>query len=82
MSIRDLVRVKNKYADEILKKRNVVGVGVGKKRTQGEESDGYCIRVYVEKKLSVEELSEDDLVQPSYDSYRTDVVETGKIKPY
>ncbi len=82
MSIRDLIRVKNRYSDEILKKRNVVGVGVGKKTVQSEKSDRYCIRVYVSKKLPVEKLSENDLVQPTYDGYETDVIETGKIKPF
>jgi len=46
-SFSEVQKLKNKYADQFLKKANVVGVGVGKKIVGDQETDELSIKVYV-----------------------------------
>ncbi|MBI4352452.1 MAG: hypothetical protein HY593_00850 [Candidatus Omnitrophica bacterium] len=66
---------------KLLKKSNVVGVGIGEKIKDGKRTGRTCLRVYVEKKLAKERLSKNDLVPSHLSEIETDVVEVGKIRP-
>lgn len=67
--------------ENLLKKDNVVGVGIGKKKKNSEDlDDSYCIVVFVEEKVPEQQLSSKNLVPKQVDSVRTDVVQTGKIE--
>jgi hypothetical protein len=70
-----------KHRAKILKKANVVGVGVGEKITKGKPMGRFCLKVYVEKKVGEEKLSKRNLVPPRISDVETDVEEVGKIKP-
>jgi len=64
---------------DILKKANVVAVGVGFKTKAGVRTNDVCIVVSVEKKLPVEKLSAQDVIPQSIGGVITDVIQTGKI---
>lgn len=70
---------------ELLKKENVIGVGVGRKIRGGEKTDLDCVTVLVKKKLPLNQLQHVDKV-PAYvfaageALVPTDVIETGVIK--
>lgn len=66
--------------DEILRKKNVLGVGLGTKKTRGKDTGRICITVMVEKKVSLAALSKDDIIPNTVGPIPTDVIETGKIK--
>src|SRR3989338_7569555 len=66
---------------KLLKKSNVVGVGIGEKIKDGRRTGRTCLRVYVEKKVPEEKLTKSDLVPPLISEVETDVVEVGKIRP-
>ena len=65
---------------DILDRRNVVGVAVGRKVTAGLETEETCIVVYVERKEDERRLRRRDLVPRALDGVRTDVVETGRFR--
>jgi len=67
--------------EELLKKANVVGVGIGEKITGGLPVGRLCLKVYVEKKLKKSALAKSDLVPLELSHIETDVEEVGKIKP-
>jgi len=62
--------IKEKHESDLMKKKNVVGVGVG---------DGKVV-VMVERKVPLSELAEEDVVPKSLDGVRTDVLEVGVIQ--
>ncbi len=67
---------------ELLRKRNVVGVGRGHHYIKGEKIKNLITPyvVLVERKLAKEELSSSDLVPAAIAGIRTDVREVGKIR--
>lgn len=70
-------------ADSLLCKKNVVGVGVGKRVKNGRVEDPEAVIVLVEKKVPLSELSEQDMipavVERLGDKVKTDVVEIGHV---
>jgi hypothetical protein len=75
--IQNIIKIKNKYKESLFKKKGVIGVGVGRKETNGIETDQICVRVYVRKKIDLEELHPTDIV-PQFlgnDNVCTDVIE-------
>ena len=65
---------------KLLKKSNVVGLGIGEKIKDGRRTGRMSLKVYVEKKIAKERLSKSDLVPPLISEVETDVVEVGKIR--
>lgn len=72
---------------DLLRRKNVVGVGVGKKIANGQVTDQVCVLVFVEKKLPPEKVPRRDFVPrellvgpPVGKAVLTDVIETGKIR--
>lgn len=80
MDIESVREVKNRYADLLLGKKNVVACGVGYKEVGGRKTDELCVVVSVSKKLPAEQLSPDDIVPKVLEEVKTDVQETGVIK--
>lgn len=60
---------------------NVVGVGVGYKRTGGERTSKPAVVVLVRRKVPKDELEPQHLVPERVDGVPTDVVEVGDLKP-
>jgi len=77
----DRIRVaKAKFEALLLRKANVVGVGVGRKIVDGKETDEPAVIVFVERKLPEDRLRKEDVIPKALDEVKTDVIETGKIK--
>jgi hypothetical protein len=72
--------VKNWNKKQLLSKKNVISVGVGKRQTGGEYTEELCIVVGVSKKVPVNKLWRRDLVPTWIDGCRTDVIELGDIR--
>ncbi len=75
-------RVKNAYADDLLQKRNVVGVGLGHKIRRGEDTGELSVVVSVTRKQPLAALTPQDRVPQRLDDLRTDVVETGVLRAF
>lgn len=81
MSQQDIIRqTRDEVEDSILRKPNVVGVGVGLKEVQGRLTDQVSIVVLVRSKVPRAALEEAEMVPPRVDSVPTDVVEVGVIR--
>ncbi len=77
----DRVRgAKEKHERRLLKKPNVVGVGVGKKIVKGQVTEEPAVVVFVERKLPEAQLRKRDVIPKVVEDVKTDVVETGKLK--
>jgi hypothetical protein len=74
-----IAELQEEAQDDLLKKENVVGVGVGNKLTGGEDTGEACITVSVSQKLDDQWLSEADTIPERVNGFRTDVIETGEI---
>ena len=71
---------KEKFERFLLERANVIGVGIGKKIVDGEETDEPAVIVFVERKLPEAQLKRKDIVPKIVDEVKTDVVETGRLK--
>lgn len=74
--------VKKKYQRELMKKRNVVGVGVGFRRRDGQDTEQVCIVVSVSKKKKLTELDPRDVIPRVLDNVPVDVQETGVFRAF
>src|SRR5713226_6592942 len=61
-------------------KDNVVGVGVGRKITNGQPTDTNAVRIYVAHKIAKEAISDSMMLPQTIDGVPTDVVETGRFR--
>jgi hypothetical protein len=71
--------VKRLHEDELLRKPNVVGVGIGYRRTAGEATRDLALVVMVSSKLPAALLGEQDLIPSSIEGIPVDVQEVGKL---
>ncbi|MGQ9513057.1 hypothetical protein [Thermodesulfitimonas sp.] len=77
----DLLRQSLKrHRKNLINLPNVVGVGIGRKRTRGAETGKPALIVFVAKKLPPEFLPRAALVPKSLEKIKTDVVETGRFR--
>ncbi len=72
--------IDKKTVQELLKKANVVSVGMGYKYKNDKRTDEIAICVGVEKKISLSTLAAKDFIPQMIDGRLTDVWETGKFK--
>ena len=72
--------VKAKYERRLLKKRNVVGVGIGYREIGGKLTEQVALTVMVEKKQPLASLRKRDIIPSELDGVRVDVKEVGKIR--
>ncbi len=80
MTWAEIQKAKARHERRLLRKRNVVGVAVGKKVVGGEETDELCLVVLVRKKLPEAELGSRERIPKRINSVTTDVVETGELE--
>ena len=78
-TIYEIRKKKQSIEDELLKKANVVAVGIANKKKDGKDTGEPAITAYVEKKIEKSKLGKEDLVPPKLENIHTDVVEIGKI---
>lgn len=75
-------QIKGARAHELLSKRNVVGVGLGYKISQGVNTGELSLVVSVTHKVDPSALAAEDLIPRVLDNVRTDVVETGVLRAF
>lgn len=73
------VSIKQQNLHHLLKRNNVIGVGVGFKETAEGLTDDLAVVVNVVKKLPIAQLAESDKVPRDLDGVKTDVIETGRF---
>ena len=60
--------------------QNVVGVGVGTKFSEGQETTTQCVRFYVREKIGLDALATKDILPTEIDGIPTDVIVTGRFR--
>lgn len=77
---RELAEVQQRSEDNLFAKANVVGVGLGNKIVDGEDTGEPAIQVFVDQKLPADMLMKEDLIKSSDVGKKTvDVVEVGFV---
>jgi hypothetical protein len=75
-TIDNISRIQKKHEKDLLRKENVVGVGIGKKNMTGD----LCIVVYVVKKVPENQLDASEIIPRSIEGVKTDVFESGRFR--
>jgi len=82
--MKTLKAIKQSAAKTFLKKKNVVGTGIGEKWVNGKPTGEQAILVFVEQKISassvINKFSANDIIPDHIDGVPTDVIEVGIIK--
>ena len=77
--IEEIRAIKDRHEAGLLKKKNVVGLGIGYKEVEGQETGLLSLVVMVRKKESPSQLDATDLVPAEIEGVPVDVKEVGKI---
>ena len=72
--------VKAKYEGDLMRKANVVGVGIGYRRPGGVMMDELCIVASVTRKVVGSRLDAEDLVPSELDGVPVDVQVVGRLQ--
>ncbi len=75
-------QVSQQAIPDFFQRRNVIGVGIGYKNSEGQATDQLSLIISVTQKLPIEQLAEQDLIPKFFQGLITDVVETGRIRAY
>ena len=79
-TIQHVMEVKSRHEKELMRKPNVVAVGVGFRTRGGARTDEVCLVVSVKAKLPTSQLKHADAIPSSIENVPVDVVETGEIR--
>lgn len=79
-SVQRALEVKGRREQELLRKANVVAVGVGYCKRGGVQTREVGILVSVKKKVPITELKPGDIIPARIEDVPVDVVETGEIR--
>jgi hypothetical protein len=77
-----IMEVKRAHEHKLLRKKNVVGVGIGKKIVGGKQTDQDCITIMVSEKVPIQALSKADIVPHKIEDIVTDVVQVGTLRAF
>ncbi len=77
--IEEIRAVKDRHGESILEKKNVVGLGIGYKEVEGQETGLLSLVVMVRKKESRSQLDATDLIPSEIEGVPVDVKEVGEI---
>lgn len=72
--------VKQKHEKALLRKKNVVGVGVGLRQKDGEYTDQVVLTVMVARKVPASQLSCGDRIPSELEGVPVDVQEVGILR--
>lgn len=61
--------------EQLLRCKGVIGIDVENKRVNGKKTDRLCLKVYVKKKLQLQQLSAEEVIPPTINDIPTDVDE-------
>ncbi len=70
---------KRAHEDELMRKANVVGVGVGLVQRRGAPTSGVGVIVLVRRKVPADQLAPDDIIPSTLNDVPVDVREVGDI---
>jgi hypothetical protein len=73
-------QIKETHVSDLLQKRHVVGVGLGYKISEGENTGKLSLVISVARKVPRDALAAQDVVPKALDGMKTDVVETGILR--
>lgn len=73
----EVSRVQAKYAHDLMAYANVVGIGIGIAKKNGNYTNHVALVVMVSEKLPVAQLAEDDVLPDKIEGVRVDVQATG-----
>ena len=79
--LKHLQTVKAAHEDALMRKANVVGVGIGFRQQGGETSKEPAIVVSVTEKVPLAQLSPEDVIPNELDGVRVDVQAVGSLRP-
>ena len=79
-AVQRATEVKRRREKELMRKPNVVAVGVGFRTRGGHRTDEVCIVVSVKTKVPASQLGSGDVIPSSIEGVPVDVVETGEIR--
>ena len=77
-----IMEVKRAHEHKLLQKKNVVGVGIGKKIVGGKQTDQDCITIMVSEKVPIQALSKADIIPQKIEDIVTDVVQVGTLRAF
>ena len=77
--IEEIRAVKDRHEEDLLKKKNVVGLGIGYKEVGCQKTKQLSLVVMVRKKESPSQLEAKDLVPSEIEGVPVDVKEVGEI---
>lgn len=72
--------VRRAHWEELLRKANVVGVGVGFRQRRGEPTEEVALVVMVSRKVPWAQLAPDDKVPSEIDGVPVDIQEVGELR--
>ena len=73
-------KIGNKYRQSLLKKKNVIGVGIGYREKGGQRTGEKAIIVFVTKKENLRQLDRSEIVPQFVQGQRVDVIEIGEVR--
>lgn len=79
-AVQRALSVKRRHEKELMRKANVVAVGVGLRQRAGQTSGEVCIVVSVRVKVPAAQLAPPDRLPSQLDGVPVDVLETGAIQ--
>jgi hypothetical protein len=77
-----LRHVKMRHETELMRKANVVGVGIGLRRRHGERTDEAAIIVSVTHKVPRAQLDPDDVVPGELEGVPVDIEAVGRLRVF
>ncbi len=80
--VQQISGVRQSAQKHLLKKTNVIGVGVGFKETGGKRTADLSLSVLVQEKVDLQSLSKKEIVPRTVDGIPTDVIRVGKVVAY
>ena len=81
-AVQHALDVKRRHEAELLRKPNVVAVGVGYRTRGGQTTSEVCIVVSVSQKVSSSNLKRDDTLPQQVEDVPIDVIESGVIRAW
>lgn len=67
------LEMKRGRQEDMFRKENIIGIGVGNKITQGKDTGQLCVKVYVTEKRPLQEIPQAARVEAVYEGIPTDV---------
>lgn len=77
-----LTQLQARYANDLMRKAHVQGVGIGLAKVGGETTDTMALIVMVDVKLPESQLAPEDIVPRYLEGLRCDVQEVGVIQAF